>query len=281
MNHTEPSYYVRSRDKFNCNQSRDHIRSQSRDSAFDESRGSAKIKCERQDDDYIDPSPRSELVFICSYLNLFRVKLERSRQRSRSRSPGREHGRYRDDSRDRRRCRPSMNPNRNNRTHHKNKNHFTPRDPPKPKSNWYVVSSASSSYASQENGNRVKTSDLKGIQSKFEVLSKRHATELELKPRWEAPAVVRRSRAMVLSGYQNDAEINLESIEDETEDDDLVIDEGFGSPAADTETKQETQINATELTSVMESADSSETIGSQALKELRKDFEKGKWLCTV
>lgn len=49
MNHNESSYYVRSRDKSNYNQSRDHISRQSRDSTFD-------TKTERHDDSY-DDSP--------------------------------------------------------------------------------------------------------------------------------------------------------------------------------------------------------------------------------
>ena len=46
------------------------------------------------------------------------------------------------------------------------------------------------------------SADLKTIQNKFEVLSKRHKHELESKPHWEAPNVVRRPRAVVLSGIR-------------------------------------------------------------------------------
>ena len=82
---------------------------------------------------------------------------------------------------------------------------------------------------------------------------------MDSKPEWQAPEVTRRSRSMVLSGYQAEHDD-----ENEDEDNELLIDEdekGNG-PSPD------------ELNQAMNDAETSNTIGSQALKEFRKDFEK-------
>lgn len=112
---------------------------------------------------------------------------------------------------------------------------------------------------------------------------------------------------MVLSGYTDNDTIS-DAIDDEPDDEDeLVIDEGaFGndnSPSPpvpnatdnnkdndrnainnDIDWKDEggdgggennSDSNNVDLASVIEAAETSDTIGSQALKELRKDFEKG------
>ena len=86
---------------------------------------------------------------------------------------------------------------------------------------------------------------------------KRHKNELNSKPEWQAPEVTRRSRSMVLSGYQAEHDD-----ENEDEDNELLIDEDGKAPSPD------------ELNQAMNDAETSNTIGSQALKEFRKDFEK-------
>ena len=86
---------------------------------------------------------------------------------------------------------------------------------------------------------------------------RRHRNEVNSKPEWRAPEVTRRSRSMVLSGYQAEHDD-----ENEDEDNELLIDEDEKGPSPD------------ELNQAMNDAETSNTIGSQALKEFRKDFEK-------
>ena len=165
-----------------------------------------------------------------------------------------------------------------------------PPTPPTPLAHRLVLSSPSRHYTSSTNSIplRFAASSVKLVQTSFQKLSKRHSSKIDRS--WRPPNVIRRKRAAILAGSKAEDTQNVDELAMD-EDHELQIDEddvnffidedenaasgsGTSCPAGTTET-----LNEVKLETVLEEAagvgnEQESTIGYQAIKELRKDFEK-------
>ncbi|CAG5111732.1 Oidioi.mRNA.OKI2018_I69.chr2.g6007.t2.cds [Oikopleura dioica] len=164
-----------------------------------------------------------------------------------------------------------------------------PKPPPAPVANKKVISAPTDNYSPLLNFTEKRESlpSLEPVREEFQALSQRHTAQSD--STWQAPKVLRRKRAAILSGTPENEQDEFSDVDSDDDngtnllicEDDLETNEENGNEETEAATEEET---ATESQTVdgdtlndalEEAADGQEdTIGYQVIKEFRKDLEK-------